>query len=86
MEQDVGKLLLAGFIPGAVSALVYGGLIVCIAVYFKNVGPPVSGFTWKERFESLAPAFPIVAVIIIIIFSFITHSVMHGEHLQREGP
>ena len=68
VEQDVGKLLLAGFIPGAVSALVYGGLIVCIAVYFKNVGPPVSGFTWKERFESLMPAFPIVAVIIIIIF------------------
>ena len=68
VEQDVGKLLLAGFIPGAVSALVYGGLIVCIALYFKNVGPPVRGFTWKERFESLAPAFPIVAVIIIIIF------------------
>ena len=68
VEQDVGKLLLAGFIPGAVSALVYGGLIVCFALYFKNVGPPVSGFTWKERFESLAPAFPIVAVIIIIIF------------------
>ena len=68
VEQDVGKLLLAGFIPGAVSALVCGGLIVCIALYFKNVGPPVSGFTWKERFESLAPAFPIVAVIIIIIF------------------
>ena len=68
VEQDVGKLLLAGFIPGAVSALVYGGLIVCIALYFKHVGPPVSGFTWKERFESLAPAFPIVAVIIIIIF------------------
>ena len=68
VEQDVGKLLLAGFIPRAVSALVYGGLIVCIALYFKNVGPPVSGFTWKERFESLAPAFPIVAVIIIIIF------------------
>ena len=68
VEQDVGTLLLAGFIPGAGSALVYGGLIVCIALYFKNVGPPVSGFTWKERFESLAPAFPIVAVIIIIIF------------------
>ena len=68
VEQDVGKLLLAGFIPGAVAALDYGGLIVCSALYFKNVGPPVSGFTWKERFESLAPAFPIVAVIIIIIF------------------
>ena len=68
VEQDVGKLLLAGFIPGAVSAIVYGTLIVCLAVYLKNIGPPVTGFTWRERIESLAPAFPIVAVIIIIIF------------------
>ena len=53
VEQDVGKLLLAGFVPGAFSAVVYGCLIVGIAVVFKSVGPPVGGFTWKERFESL---------------------------------
>lgn len=68
VEQDVGKLLLAGFIPGAFSAVVYGCLIVGIAVIFKNVGPPVGGFTWKERFQSLPPALPIVAVVVIIIF------------------
>ena len=68
VEQDVGKLLLAGFLPGAFSAFVYGALIVSMAVFFKNIGPPVSGFTWKERIESLPPAFPIVAVVIIIIF------------------
>lgn len=68
VEQDVGKLLLAGFLPGAFSAFVYGVLIVSMAVFFKNIGPPVSGFTWKERIESLLPAFPIVAVVIIIIF------------------
>ena len=64
----MGKLLLAGFVPGAFSAVVYGALIVSMAVFFKNIGPPVSGFTWKERIESLPPAFPIVAVVIIIIF------------------
>ena len=68
VEQDVGKLLLAGFIPGAFSAVVYGCLIIGIAVLFKTVGPPVGGFTWKQRFESLPPALPIVAVIVIIIF------------------
>jgi len=68
VEQDVGKLLLAGFVPGAFSAIVYGCLIVGIAVIFKNVGPPVGGFTWKERFQSLPPALPIVAVVVIIIF------------------
>ena len=68
VEQDVGKLLLAGFIPGAFSALVYGVLIVGIALVFKGVGPPVGGFTWGERFSSLLPALPIVAVVVIIIF------------------
>ncbi|MEP5761133.1 MAG: TRAP transporter large permease [Litoreibacter sp.] len=68
VEQDVGRLLLAGFIPGAFSAVVYAGLIIGIAVFFKNVGPPVGGFTWKERFASLPPALPIVAVVVIIIF------------------
>ena len=33
----------------------------------------MSGFTWKERIESLPPAFPIVAVVIIIISLFIIH-------------
>jgi len=68
VEQDVGKLLLAGFVPGAFSALVYAALIVGIAVIFKSVGPPVTGYTWKERFVSLPPALPIVAVVVIIIF------------------
>lgn len=67
VEQDVGKLLLAGFIPGAFSALIYAGLIIGIAVIFKNVGPPVTGFTWRERFASLPPALPIVFVVVIII-------------------
>jgi len=68
VEQDVGKLLLAGFVPGAFSAVIYALLIIGIAVVFKNVGPPVTGFTWRERFESLPPALPIVAVVVIIIF------------------
>ena len=68
VEQDVGKLLLAGFLPGMFSAIVYATLIVGIAVTFKSVGPPVSGFTWGERFSSLLPAMPIVAVVVIIIF------------------
>ena len=67
VEQDVGKLLLAGFIPGAFSAVVYGLLITGIAVVFKSVGPPVTGFTWRERFAALPPAMPIVLVVLIII-------------------
>ena len=67
VEQNVGKLLLAGFVPGAFSALIYGILIVGIAVVFKSVGPPVRGFTFRQKLESLPGALPIVAVIVIII-------------------
>ena len=67
VEQNVGKLLLAGFIPGAFSAIIYGILIVTIAMIFKSVGPPVGGFTFRQKLESLPGALPIVAVIVIII-------------------
>ncbi len=68
VEQDVGKLLLAGFIPGMFSAVIYGLLIIGMAVGIKGFGPAVTGFTWKERFLSLPPALPIVIVVVTIIF------------------
>ncbi len=67
VEQDVGALLMAGFLPGLVSALIYGGLVVFLATTRKDFGPPVRGFTWKQRFESVPGALPIFAVVGIII-------------------
>ena len=68
VEQDVGKLLLAGFIPGAFSAVIYGLLIIIMALTIKDFGPPVKGFTWRQRFASLPPALPILFVVVTIIF------------------
>lgn len=68
VEQDVGRLLLAGFIPGLFSALVYAGLIIAMALIWKKTGPPVSGYSWAERLRALPPAFPIFFVIFTIIF------------------
>jgi len=70
VEQDVGKLLLAGFIPGVFSAVVYGAIIVGLALAMPRLGPSVGGFTWGERIKSILPAFPIFFVVFIII-SFI---------------
>jgi len=67
VEQNVGALLLAGFLPGAFSAIIYGSMVVGMAMMFKNLGPPVSGFTWTERFQSLPGALPIFFVVFIII-------------------
>ncbi len=67
VEQDVGALLMAGFIPGLVSALIYGGLVIFLALTNKKLGPPVKGFTWTQRFQALPGAFPIFFVVGIII-------------------
>jgi len=69
VEESVGKLLLAGFLPGAVSAVIYAALIIFMAKYRKNLGPPVTGFTWKQRFQSLPGVTPILFVVFIIIYS-----------------
>ena len=67
VEQDVGRLLLAGFLPGMFSAIIYAALIVILALTIKNFGPPVGGYTWKERFVSVPPTAPIIFVVVIII-------------------
>lgn len=67
VEQDVGALLMAGFLPGAFSALIYAGLVIFLAKTRKNFGPPVKGFSWKQRLESLPGALPIFFVVGIIV-------------------
>jgi tripartite ATP-independent transporter DctM subunit len=66
VEQSVGALLLAGFIPGIVSALIYALIIMIRAGINPKLGPPVRGFTMVDRVKSLPGTFPIVAVIGII--------------------
>lgn len=67
VEESVGQLLLAGFLPGAVSALVYAAIIIAWAKYRPNDGPSVSGYTWTERFQSLPGISPIIIVVFIIM-------------------
>lgn len=67
VEESVGALLLAGFLPGVFSAVVYGLIIVVWASWRKDAGPPVRGFGWRERFTSLWGLAPIVTVVVIII-------------------
>ncbi|WP_409197350.1 TRAP transporter large permease [Jannaschia sp. W003] len=69
VEQSVGKLLLAGFLPGMVSALIYAALVIGLAKLNPKLGPPIGGFTWRERFASLPGAMPILLVVFIIVYS-----------------
>jgi tripartite ATP-independent transporter DctM subunit len=66
VEESVGALLVAGFLPGLVSALIYVILIIGMATFKPSLGKPIRGFTWGQRMKSLPGTMPIVAVVIII--------------------
>ena len=79
VEESVGKLLLAGFLPGVVSALIYAGLIISMCKFKPELGTRVSGFSWKEKFESLPGTFPIFIVIGVIFGALYTGSATPTE-------
>ena len=66
VEESVGKLLLAGLLPGLVSVLVYALLIVGLCTMKPDIGRAIRGFTWRQRFASLPGAVPIFLVVGII--------------------
>ncbi|MBS8260675.1 TRAP transporter large permease [Roseibium polysiphoniae] len=67
VEESVGRLLLAGFLPGLVSALIYAAIIVFWAMMRPEQAPAVEPSTWKERFASLPGVSPVFLVVLIII-------------------
>lgn len=66
VEESVGQLLLAGFIPGIVSALIYVGIILIWAKIDPTVGPAIRGYTWSDRIKAVPGTFPVIAVVVII--------------------
>jgi tripartite ATP-independent transporter DctM subunit len=69
VEESIGRLLVAGFIPGIISAIIYALLIIFMAWRNPKLGPPVRGFTWSDRMKSVPGTFPVFFVIIVIFYS-----------------
>ncbi len=59
VEQSVGALLLAGFVPGIISAVVYAEHDRWSASSSTlSLGRPITGITWDERLKSLPEISP----------------------------
>jgi tripartite ATP-independent transporter DctM subunit len=71
VEQSIGDLLIAGFVPGILSALVYCAIVIVRCRLNPALGRPITGFTWRQRFESLPPTAPIWIVVLLIFTSML---------------
>jgi tripartite ATP-independent transporter DctM subunit len=66
-ETSIGGLLLAGFIPGAISAVVYASTILVRFWLNPKLGEPIAGIGWEERFRTLPDVMPIIFVIGVVL-------------------
>lgn len=66
-QQSVGKLFLAGFIPGILEAVFYVAVIVFLCKRNPNLGPRGPRASFKERLHALKDTWGVVALFIIII-------------------
>ncbi len=59
VEASIGKLLIAGFIPGLISAICSAGIVISWSIINPKVGAPIHGYTWNDRITSLPGTLPV---------------------------
>jgi tripartite ATP-independent transporter DctM subunit len=73
VEESVGALLLAGFIPGILSAILYAVFIVARVKLNPQLGPAaVDAVSMLDKFRALGQAWGILAVIAVVLFGLYT--------------
>ncbi len=66
-EQSIGKLFLAGIVPGLICAVFFLAIIYGWCKINPAVGPKGNRSTWRERFSSLPEVIWVVVVFLILI-------------------
>jgi tripartite ATP-independent transporter DctM subunit len=66
VETSVGRLLIAGFIPGMLSAIVYAAIVIAWSILDPTIGKPIKGYTWTDRIKAIPGTLPVLSVVIII--------------------
>ncbi|SDX11985.1 TRAP transporter large permease [Litoreibacter albidus] len=67
VDESIGRLLLAGFIPGIFSAVLYAGFIMLRFSANPELGRPIKGIGWAERGKSIGGVLPIILVMLMIL-------------------
>ncbi len=65
-EQSIGRLLIAGVIPGLFTATLFAVKIIIRCKIDPTLGPPGPVFTWREKFESLVWFLPFFGIVFLV--------------------
>jgi C4-dicarboxylate transporter, DctM subunit len=72
-DQSIGKLFMAGILPGALAAGLYMGYIAARGIIDPGITPGDLGtFAWRDRFLALRGIIPVVTLMIMVLGSIYT--------------
>lgn len=71
-DVSIGKLFIAGILPGIILAFCFSGYIVIRCLINPDLAHAEEKYTWKERIQSLPHILPIVLLIILVLGSIYT--------------
>ena len=66
-EQSIGKLFLAGILPGILLAILFIGAIYAWARFKPDIGPVGPKFSWRERVMSLRKLWAVIILFIVVM-------------------
>ena len=66
-ETSIGKLLIAGIIPGMIATVLLCLAVVWITWRDPKAGPPAEPHSWSERLEALKHVWPVIALFVLVI-------------------
>lgn len=79
-DTSIGKLFIAGIVPGVLLALLFSAYIVAVCTLRPALGPVGPSFPWTERLRSLAPVLPVAG-----IFALMVGGLYRGWFTASEG-
>lgn len=80
VEEDIGKLFIAGIAPGILTIVLYIAVIRIVTIFRKEWGPPGDRTPWPERFRALGKVWGIV-----LLFLFILGGIYAGVFTPTEA-
>ena len=66
-ETSIGKMLIAGVLPGLMTCALYALKISVRCKLNPKLGPPGPRFSWRERLQTLPPILPFFLIVFAII-------------------
>jgi C4-dicarboxylate transporter DctM subunit len=68
-EVSIGKLFIAGVIPGIILAIILSSAIAIAVLARPSIAPPSNTVTWADRFSSLKKVWPFIVLSVSVIGS-----------------